>query len=230
MEEKIKSISIIIPVFNGEVYIAGAIRTALNQDYLNKEVIVINDGSTDKTAEICQVFEGKIIYYEQENRGLGASRNQGVLLAKGQYIAFLDCDDLWESTKLSRQMQNYAGDTLHFTMIKQFYCSSLSDVEKSKIAIPQEILPGYCGSCLLLSRKLFEKVGQFHEKKEVGEFIEWYSRAMALNTPVQLIEEVLAYRRVHAHNMGRQRERYSRQEYLKVLKKNLELRRQKGCV
>lgn len=226
MSELSKKVSIIIPVYNGEKYIAEAIQSALDQDYQNKEIIVVNDGSLDKTEEICRRFFSKITYFYQENKGLGASRNRGVLLATGDYFAFLDCDDLWSPSKIKIQMQ-YADDRcMVFSLIKQFVCSSLSDHEKSKIVLTQEVMRGYLGSCLLIHRDRFRNVGNFLETKEVGEFIDWYARAKALNIPDYLVEEVLVYRRIHDNNMGRQKEKYSRQEYLKILKKNIERQRQ----
>jgi glycosyltransferase involved in cell wall biosynthesis len=221
-----KKVSIIIPVFNGEAYLAEAIDSVLAQNYPNKEIIVINDGSTDQTSSICGRYSQKIRYLKQSNQGLGAARNQGVKLATGDYFAFLDCDDLWEPAKLTLQMQQIQDDSLVFVMIKQFFCQTLPAEEKEKLSIPQEIMPGYCASCLLISRKRFFEIGFFQEIKEVGEFIEWYSRVKMLQIPVVLINDVLAYRRIHRSNMGRQKEKFPRQDYLKILKQNLDRQRE----
>lgn len=219
-------VSIIIPVLNGEKYIAEAIQTALSQDYQNKEVIVVDDGSKDETAKICATFSDKIIYFFQENKGLGVARNQGVHLASGDYFAFLDCDDVWDTAKLSRQMQEADKDSLVFTLIEQFICPTLSEEERSGLVLSTQVAIGYCATCLLISRECFYRIGLFKPTREVGEFIEWYGRAKILSVAVKTINEVLAYRRLHMNNMGRQRERYSRQEYLKVLKNHLKLQRQ----
>ena len=85
-------ISVIIPVFNGEKYIAQCIENVLYQTYKNLEIIVVNDGSTDKTREIAEQFSVKII--NQENKGPSATRNAGINCATGDYIHFLDADDL----------------------------------------------------------------------------------------------------------------------------------------
>lgn len=97
-------VSIIIPVYNGENFIRDSIESLLNQTYKNIEIIVVDDGSTDKTAEIVKTFE-VVRYIYQVNKGPSASRNLGMSLAKGKYIAFLDADDLYEPEKLQKQVE-----------------------------------------------------------------------------------------------------------------------------
>ncbi|MEB3340190.1 glycosyltransferase [Okeania sp.] len=97
-------VSVIIPVYNCELYIAQAIESVLNQTYTDYEIIVINDGSTDNTYQILQPYMTKIRYFYQENKGLSATRNQGIKMAKGELIALLDADDLFLSDKLEKQV------------------------------------------------------------------------------------------------------------------------------
>lgn len=223
-------ISIIIPVYNGEKYIAAAIQTCLAQDYAMKEIIVIDDGSTDKTADIVDEFSNHVIYVYQENKGLGAARNHGVRVATGAFIAFLDSDDLCAENRVSSQHQQWwlhrEEDPVVFSDIQQFICPSLSAEECAKLILTKEILAGYCGSGLFLSKKRFVEIGDFFEKKQVGEFIEWYQRVLLRNITVRKVPQVLTYRRVHLNNMGRQREIYQRNYYLKILKSGLDQRRQ----
>lgn len=221
-------ISSIISVYNGENYLAEAIQSALDQDYPHTEIIVVNDGSTDNTSRIIDSFGSRVIGIYQENQGLGAARNAGVSKASGDYLAFLDHDDLWAPHKLSCQLQliqSSALDPLVFSMAKQFVCDRLSSTDKEKLKLTQEILPGYSGSALLISQYRFKQVGNFLEEKQVGEFIEWYSRALDKKIPVVMAEEILLYRRIHLHNMGRERSIYSRTGYLKVLQAGLNRRR-----
>ena len=139
-------ISIIISVYNGENYLAEAIQSALDQDYPNTEIIVMNDGSTDNTSRIIDSFGTRAIGIYQENRGLGAARNAGVSKASGEYLAFLDHDDLWVPHKLSCQLkliQSSPLDPLVFSMAKQFICTRLSSSERDRLKLTQEVLPGY---------------------------------------------------------------------------------------
>ena len=224
-----RKISVIIPVWNGEKYLTEAIESALNQDYENKEIIVVNDGSSDRSEEIIQTFGNRIRHVYQENKGLGASRNTGVRLSTGTYLTFLDQDDLWEKTKLSMQMtemiRSQNEDPLIFSRAKQFICSSLSEEERKVISIPHPILAGYIAGTLLVSKDRFNQIGYFFEEKKIGEFMDWYLRAIEINIPVKMIEEVTFYRRIHLTNMGRQTSLFNRTDYLKVLKASLTRRR-----
>ena len=97
METKKTLISIIVPVYNTEKYIERCLDSIMKQDYPNFEVILVNDGSTDESGIIIQKYKEKyknISYIKQENKGVGAARNAGIKVAKGDYISFVDSDDL----------------------------------------------------------------------------------------------------------------------------------------
>lgn len=100
-----KLVSVIIPVYKVEQYIAQTIESVLNQTYSNFEAIVVNDGTPDRSIEICQQFtDSRIKVISQENQGVSAARNMGIRHAKGDYIAFIDGDDLWEPEKLAKHV------------------------------------------------------------------------------------------------------------------------------
>ncbi|MBF2016537.1 MAG: glycosyltransferase [Rivularia sp. T60_A2020_040] len=100
------SISVIVPLFNGERTIEETIKSILNQTFSNIEVIIINDGSTDATLEIvANILDSRIQIFSYPNAGLSASRNRGISQAKGEYISFIDADDLWTADKLELQWQ-----------------------------------------------------------------------------------------------------------------------------
>ena len=96
-----KKVTIMIPVYNGSNYLKEAIESALAQTYKNKEVVVVNDGSTDdgKTAAIAKSFGNKIKYYEKENGGVSTALNLGIKKATGDYICWLSHDDLYYQNK-----------------------------------------------------------------------------------------------------------------------------------
>src|SRR5437867_1216291 len=96
-------ISVIMPVYNGEAFIAEAIRSVIAQTYACWELIVVDDGSIDNTRQVVSGFtDQRIAYISQENQGLAAARNTGIQHSKGEYLAFLDHDDLWAPTFLER--------------------------------------------------------------------------------------------------------------------------------
>jgi glycosyltransferase involved in cell wall biosynthesis len=103
-------VSVVIPTYNRAEYIAETIESVLQQTYSNLEVIVIDDGSTDDTANVVAAFAPKVRYVWQENSERGASRNHGLRLASGDYIAFLDSDDLWLPDKVASDLEIIAPD------------------------------------------------------------------------------------------------------------------------
>ena len=113
-------VSVIIPVYNSEKYVEKAICSVIRQAYGNIEIIVIDDGSTDRSSEIIKKLISQnsfIRYYQMEkNSGVAIARNTGIALAKGRYIAFLDSDDMWVPGKLKVQMklfERYKGCLLY---------------------------------------------------------------------------------------------------------------------
>ncbi len=98
-------VSVIIPAYNAEEYVADAIDSALAQTYRPIEIIVADDGSTDGTAAVVQSYNGPVQYHYRENAGPAAARNLGLEHARGEYIAFLDADDLWHPQKVEVQVQ-----------------------------------------------------------------------------------------------------------------------------
>lgn len=98
-------VSIIMPVYNGEKYIKEAIESIINQTYSNWELLIVDDGSTDNTASIIKEFnDSRIKYMYQKNQGPSAARNKGLDLAEGNYIAFIDADDMYVNEKLEKQV------------------------------------------------------------------------------------------------------------------------------
>ena len=96
-------VSIIIPAYNAEAFINDAIESVLAQDYRPIEVIVVDDGSSDETACIAERFGTPVICHRQKNGGPPVARNRGLLIARGEYIGFLDADDLYEPGRMKLQ-------------------------------------------------------------------------------------------------------------------------------
>jgi glycosyltransferase involved in cell wall biosynthesis len=221
-------ISVVIPVYNGERYLAQAIESVLAQTYQPIEVIVLDDGSSDGSAGIAQRFSG-LRYCFQPNAGLGAARNRGIELSEGSFLAFLDADDLWVADKLTRQMAFFDADPaleMVFGHTRQFYSPELGDAIKTKITHAGEIMPGHLAGTLLIKRESFYRVGTFATDWRVGEFMDWYMRAVELGLKCSMVPEVLLERRLHAANMGI-RERRARNDYARILKSSLDRRRAK---
>ena len=115
-------VSAIIPAYNAENTICSAIDSALAQDFSDLEVVVVNDGSTDSTRSIIEGYGSRITMVNQENRGASAARNAGAQAARGEYLAFLDADDLWGADKVSRTcaaLDSNPGASLVFSDYRQ---------------------------------------------------------------------------------------------------------------
>ena len=116
-------VSIIVPAFNAERYIGRCLESVLGQTWHNLEVVIVDDGSKDATAEIVQSYQDRrVLYVRQENQGQGAARNNGIRRSKGKYITFLDADDMYLPEKVEKQVRFLEEHSEY----KIMYCSALS--------------------------------------------------------------------------------------------------------
>jgi len=223
-------VSVIIPVYNCEKYLGQAIESVLEQTYYPVEVIVVDDGSTDESADVARRF-ANVTYCFQPNQGIGAARNRGVDLAKGGFFGFLDADDIWVYNKLSYQMRAFE-ETPELDMVfgytQQFLSPELDETAKAKLEHAGEIMPGYVAGTLLIKRDSFFRAGYFATNWRIGEFVDWYLKAMELELTSFIVPDVVMKRRIHNDNIGI-RERDSRTDYVRILKASLD-RRRKGKV
>lgn len=172
-------ISIVIPVYNGANYLPQAIDSALAQDYPNKEILVINDGSNDngQTAEVARSYGDRIRYFEKENGGVASALNLGIEKMEGEYFSWLSHDDIYLPHKLSRQMRlvQKCGDPCqivaggYYIVNEDLKPVGLMDFHvlypKDKLEIP--LFPVFhCavnGCTMLIHKSHFERVGVFDE-------------------------------------------------------------------
>jgi glycosyltransferase involved in cell wall biosynthesis len=212
-------VTVVIPGYNAERHIVEALEGVLRQTYGPVEIVVVDDGSTDATAETVRRFGPRVRFATQANAGAGAARNRGVAMATGRYIAFLDADDSWPPEKLARQveiLEQNPGCDLVFGQVQQF-------VQGGKDLGGPE--PGILPGTLLARREAFERVGPLAEDLKLGEFIDWYARAREAGLSSRIESDVWLRRRIHDDNLG-VRERASRGDYLRVLKAAMDRRRQ----
>jgi glycosyltransferase involved in cell wall biosynthesis len=226
MEDK-SLISVIIPVYDGEKYLAEAVETVLAQTYRPIEVIVVDDGSTDGSRKIAQRFGRPVRYCFKSHQGVGATRNHGITMARGSFCAFLDADDLWVEDKLTRQIAVF-GDKPHVDMVfgyaKQFHSPELSEQLKAKLDGAGQTMPGCIVGTLLIKRESFLRAGLFETGWRLGEFIDWYLKAIEKGLESYMLPEIVMQRRLHGGNMTL-RERPAMLDYVRILKASLDRRR-----
>ena len=140
-------ISCIVPVFNGERYLGKALESILKQTYQPLEIIVVNDGSTDGTAAVAARYGDQIHYVRQNNAGAPTARNLGLSVARGEFVAFLDSDDLWHPEKLERQMARFDACPqidLCVTYVQNFWIRELKEeAERFRNHRLTQMVPGY---------------------------------------------------------------------------------------
>jgi len=227
-------VSIIVPVYNGERYLAEAIESALAQTYRPIEIIVVDDGSTDRTADVARTFSETVRYYYQPNSGSGAARNTGIQKARGSFLAFIDADDLWVKEKLSLQMPALESETaldMVFGYVSHFYSPDMDEGMRKKVVCPTETLRGYHAGTLLIRRDTFLRVGLFDPVLQCGEFLDWSFRAKEKGLKELMLPDVVMKRRIHSSNMGvlkrNTRTGNTHADYVRVLRSSLDRKRNK---
>jgi glycosyltransferase involved in cell wall biosynthesis len=202
-------ISCIVPVYNGERYLGETLDSILGQTHQPLEIVVVDDGSTDRTARIAANFGARLQYCWQENAGEAAARNRGLSMAQAELVAFLDADDLWHPEKLARQVAQFQDPDLDlcFTSFQNFWIPELAAEEQryrgSPLAQPQS---AWSTSTVLARRAVFAKFGNFVDDGSLpagSESMIWFLRAQEQGAVVSILPEVLMYRRMHTANYSR---------------------------
>lgn len=227
MTTKQPTISVIIPVYNGERYLAEAIESVLAQHRLPDEILVVDDGSTDGSAAVVQSFP-TVRYLWQAQAGASVARNHGVAAATGEWLAFLDADDLWTVEKLAQQealLATQPAVDMVFGQVQQFYSPELGTEEAQATLGSRAQMAGYHVGAMLIRRSAFVRVGPFDPQWQVAHFIEWYQRAEALGLQSVVLPEVVMKRRIHTTNLGIRAYTQARVEYVRLMKATLDQRR-----
>jgi len=220
-------VSVIIPVYNGEGYLAEALVSAVRQDYGPKEIIVVDDGSTDGSREVARSFGPCLNLASQENCGTGAARNRGVELAKGSLLTFLDQDDVWSEEKLSRQVEALVNDQevqVVFSHVEQFCSPDMPSDFQNRLSFDSSPVPGFLPSSMMIRREAFERVGPFETEWQIGEWANWYGRYQQVGLKTRILPETLVRRRLHKGNKGIQLREF-RSEYLEIVRAAVQRRK-----
>ncbi|MEO8464788.1 MAG: glycosyltransferase family A protein [Gammaproteobacteria bacterium] len=224
-----RSVSVVIPVYNGERYLAEAIESALGQSAIPIEVVVVDDGSADNSGGVARAFQPRVRYHLQPNMGAAAARNTGVGLTTGHFIAFLDADDRWLTNKLELQLNAFEQRPdldMVFCQVDEFV-SPDSEMARTGSVQLRKAVPAFYPSGLLVKRQAFDRVGLFATDCGVGEFIDWYARANDASLTNIALPSSLVERRIHDTNQGVTKRDSYNSEYLRILKRALDRRRAK---
>jgi glycosyltransferase involved in cell wall biosynthesis len=205
-------VSILIPVYNTEKYVAEAIESALNQTYKNIEIIIVDDGSTDKSWEIIesyrQKYPDKIKTYRQKNKGACAARNKAFELSSGQYIQYLDADDLLAPDKIEHQIKYFDGSGNDDFVVNGRWGRFKESISEEIVWGPHEsiqknlkpidwILKNQMSqtSCWLTPRNLVLKAGKWDETLKKNQDGEFFCRVLLQTGKIYFSSEAQVYYR-----------------------------------
>ena len=225
MREPADLVSCILPVFDGERFLAEAIESILQQEG-PLDVIVVDDGSTDGSAAIA-VRYAPVRIISQANAGLAAARNAGLAAAQGEFIAFLDADDLWLPGKIALQMDLLCARPdvdLCFGLVRHIA------VEGSAGQGVPDSAPrvGRLAQCMLARRGAFARVGLFDTARRMRADQDWLLRAREGGLVEHVIEEVVLHRRIHGANRSITHDHLLAEEFLAITRGALGRRRRHG--
>jgi glycosyltransferase involved in cell wall biosynthesis len=191
-------ISVVIPAYNRVATLARAIDSVLEQSYKADEIIVVDDGSTDATSEVAKMYD-EVSLLRQKNMGVSSARNNGVMMAANEWVAFLDSDDTWHPEKLKEQVAYHQKNK----RCKVSYTDEVWIRDDKEVSIPKkfqkpeeatfETCLSYCNiapSSVLMQKKLFDSLGGFDESLEVCEDYDFWLRILR-EEPIALVDQKL---------------------------------------
>jgi glycosyltransferase involved in cell wall biosynthesis len=228
MENRPFFVSVIIPVYNGEQFIAEAIDSILAQQYDPLEIIIVDDGSTDATPDVITPYKNSVRYIRQANRGAASACNTGLTAAQGDMIGFLDADDLWTRNRLREQLPYFTQKPeldIVLGLVQIMRNSALPEDSGLSTPVESPEIAMHLG-CSLFRKRVFTIVGSFDETPAVGWTYDWdwFMRARELDIEMLILPHTTMYYRRHTGNITLQVERGNRYT-LEMLRKSIDRRR-----
>ena len=223
-------VSVVVPVYNGERFLAQALESIRDQDYHEFEIIVVDDGSTDGSAGIARSFN-RVRYVYRSNQGVASAWNAGIAASEGELIAFLAQDDLWTRDKLSTQVgYMLAHPEARYTVARAQYFLEPGCTVPPGFRI--EMLDGDHLARIVESmvawKVVFDMVGGFDTSLSTTQDIDWFARAKDAYVPMGVISKVLLHRRIHDGNLTYSLAPECCRDVLAVVRKSIRRQRNKG--
>ena len=210
-------VSVVIPAYNAMTYLPETLDSVLKQTFTDFEVLIVNDGSTDSIVTWASaITDPRVQLISQDNQGLPGARNTGIAHAKGEYIAFLDADDLWEPTKLEKQVQCFqenpnAGVVYTWSLLVDEYGKPTGRIFASQAEgnVWQQLLETDVisnGSSAMVRKDCFEAVGVFDHTLTSAEDLDMWLR-IASQYSFAVVKEPLTLYRQYSRSMSKNRQR-----------------------
>lgn len=219
-------VSCIVPVHNGERYLAQAIDSIVSQPHRPLEVIVVDDGSTDGSAALAESYGDPVRVIRQEHRGPAGGRDTGIRAARGEFICMLDADDLWVDGKLERQLEQFRlrpelDVCLAFS--ESFWEPGLEEEER-RYRANGKVRGSHHFGTMLVRRSVFETIGPIDAARSYSDQVDWFARMGEADVVVEILAEVLMRRRMHRESMSHSAP--NNDAYLDLVKARIDRRRQ----
>jgi glycosyltransferase involved in cell wall biosynthesis len=217
-----------IPVRDGEAYLAEAIESVLAQSRAPDQVIVVDNDSCDRSADIARGYAPAVEVVFEPRHGIGAARNAALRAARGSHIAFLDADDLWQPEKTALQLSAFDANPelgVVFGHVLQFFRSDLAAEEAASLRVPAEPQPGLYIGAMLARREVIDAIGPWPEESKVSDGLTFMLGLRELGVGQAMLPETVTLRRVHGANHSI-RNRGERKEFAHMLKHSLDRRRE----
>jgi glycosyltransferase involved in cell wall biosynthesis len=193
-------VSVIVPAYNADAFIDEALDSAFAQDFRPLEVIVVDDGSTDRTAEIASQYDVQLV--RQANGGPAAARNAGLARARGEYIAILDADDVWPQDRVSCLVEALgSGAGIAFGLSEIFLTPGQPKPDHFPDRLTKPVQNHM--AAMMTRRSVFELVGRFDEHLRLSEDVDWFMRARDAGVEVVSVDHLVLRYRIHAENTSR---------------------------
>jgi glycosyltransferase involved in cell wall biosynthesis len=221
-------VSVVMPVFDGARHLADAIESVLAQTYRPVELIVVDDGSTDRSATIARRYVPSAQVVAQAHEGCGSARNRGAMTATGAYLAFCDADDRFPSDRLERQLAPLSCDPrldATFGEIEEFLSQDVDEHVADLLRDPRPRRRVRMVTTLLLRTSSFWRVGPFATDLGRGVDLEWLARADDLGLRMGPCEGIVTHRRLHGASTGFRR-RGDEDDYVRAVRLAIARRRQ----
>lgn len=227
MPDEAADVSVVIPMYNAERFIGEALESVRSQTIRPREIIVVDDGSTDRSVAVVEAWDPEIRVLTQANAGAASARQAGSALAKGEMLAFLDADDLWLPDALEVRLAVLeAHPDVHavYGGVQQFMCETAPEAVKQSMNIHTDIETARHPGCMLIRTPAFRAMGGFNPDFREGEMLEFVSRFESAGFVSHMMPNLIFRRRVHGANTVLNAKSLNK-AYLAALRERL---RQKG--
>ncbi len=224
-------VSVLIPTYNAEKYLAETIQSVLSQTSPLLEVLVVDDGSSDRSADLASSYGSPVRCIRRPHMGLPATRNAAMAAACGEYLLHLDADDLLTANSIEMRMHALAADPSYDGVVGRFSCflsPELDDEQCAQFKLPAGPQKGHMVGASIIRAETFARLGGLDEGLKSGADLDWSIRAKESCIRLLSIPDVVYHRRIHGSNMSLTMKQTAVSNQIHILKRSLDRRRRTG--